>query len=151
VQNPWFADIDCNNSKDGWVDTSNPPWGTGVPKVSNPGPCDTAIRWYYTSHPANVWASIEQIVILPSGTVEIGLQYWFVSLSTGRGEINIYSDANSLIAQSTWSGHSIYWVESDLLLVTIPSGVDSVRIELRAYHEGIGGAKVSGVRIYSNP
>jgi hypothetical protein len=147
VENPWFADAECKNSKAGWTDQSNPAWGTGVPKAANPGPCDTAIRWYYSSHPALVWGVIEQEIDLPPQTALLRLQYWYVSLSTGLGMVNIYDQSGNLLHQSSWSGHLITWQQSEWEEFDVPVGTTRLTIQLNGWFEFAGGVKISGVEL----
>lgn len=155
VTNPWFSDDDCNATKAGWTEDTQYQFGLSVKKPpnlnANPGDCYTAIRWYYTSHPANVWATISQQVPA-QGFSEIDLSYWFVSLGSGQGIVaisgrEIQTDPWSVLHVETWEGHLRVWDWSGIITVPLPEGTTELLVEVKAFHGGVGGVKATGIEI----
>lgn len=147
VVNPWFSDTNCNKDKSGWVDTSVPrEWGKSQ-KDSNPGPCETAIRWHHRSHPEGP-GSIHQLITVDNPQ-EMTIQYWFVSMANGQGSVTVYCvDDGSILHQSTWGGHLKVWDQTPIMHFD-SDGCEDLKLEILGGYTEKGGVKITGIELYN--
>jgi len=155
LQNPWFADANCDGSVAGWTDRTGSNLRFGLSKKSsNPGVCNTAIRWHRIGMVPNVLAILEQTVPIESGYAF--LSYNHVSLGDGVGHVNLFTrvdaaDSWDLVHSSRWEGHNTGWLLRAPEAFQVPEGDTEMLVQITAIFFEDGGVKITGIQVWNGP